>query len=149
MTLTDRCVCMVETCWRKGICEFCINNHGGNRDTVSCALSAEAYAGRKQHWDLNHDEPPFPTNTRLGQLSKEAMELTKEAILSLRDVQQAASRCSLESWRLSKEFDPAAARRTLLSLEQLYADLNAVIDRTEAAVRMGKAAKTEVPDTYC
>lgn len=151
MTLTECCVCMVDSCWRKGICEFCVNNHGGDRTTVSCALSAEAYAARKRHWDQCHDEPQFPTNTALGILSKETMETSKSAILALRDAQTAASRYAMDVMHLKTEqsFDPAPVQDLAARLEQLSADLRLVIEQAEAAVRMGETVKAAIPSSYC
>lgn len=153
MTLTDRCACMVESCWRRGICDFCINNHGGEKSTVSCALSAEAYAARKAHWDANHDEPQYPTNTALGILSKETMEVTRAAILALRDAQKAFAQCTADIWQLREEArqsgpDRAAVQAAAARLEGLRGNLELVIEQAQAAVLMSGAARAVVPASH-
>ena len=147
MTITNRCACMVDSCWRKGICDFCINNHGGVRDTVSCALSPEAYAARKLHWEQNHDEPVFPANTALGILSKTAMETCKTAILSLRDTQLLSSGCTADLWKLKKgaeeaPLDVEEAQKLAARLERLSSDLDLVLEQAEAAVWAGAAVSS-------
>lgn len=151
MTLTERCTCMVDSCWRRGMCEFCINNHGGNRATVSCALSPEAYAERKRRWDQNHDEPHYPTNTALGILSKETLDVAKTAILALRDAQKAARRCTMDLHRHKNEesFEFAEIERLVMQLKQLHADLSLVIEQAEAATLMSETAKKCVPFSFC
>lgn len=150
MTLTDRCTCMVDSCWRRGMCEFCINNHGGNRATVSCALSPEEYAARKKRWDANHDEPHYPTNTTLGILSKETLDVAKTAILALRDAQKTASGCTLElrKSKIADSFEPEAAASMVAQLQQLHADLRLLIEQAEAAVLMSETAKKVVPSSF-
>lgn len=137
MTIANRCVCMVDSCWRKGICDFCINNHGGVKATVSCALSPEDYAARKLRWEQMHDEPVFPTNTTLGILSKNAMETSKTAILSLRDVQRQASGCTFDLNELKRRGADGSfehVQELAARLDQLSSDLALVLEQAEAAV---------------
>lgn len=149
MTLNDRCVCMVETCWRKGMCELCVASHGGVRSSVSCALPPEEYAKRKQHWEQCHDEPVYPTNTALGILSLETLQVTQTAAQSLKAAQRETTACALQVRSLaSGEPDSQAAREAALRLARLGQQLSLAAEQAEAAIRVAVAAGALVPPAY-
>lgn len=149
MTLNDHCVCMVDTCWRKGMCELCVASHGGVRSSVSCALPPDEYAKRKQHWEQCHDEPVYPTNTALGILSLETQQVTKTAALSLKAAQRETAACAGQIRSLAAgEPDGRTVREAALRLARLGGQLSLCAEQAEAALRLAVAAGELVPPAY-
>lgn len=139
MKINEHCNCVVDTCWRKGMCEFCIGSHGGNKASVTCSLSKEEYEKRKKRWESTHDEPVYPTDTVLGIMSNQTQIVSRQAVELLRDCQKRIKSNNHAVTQIDEDCCGIEQMKTLVEqLRQLESMLTLVLEQAKAAVYMGE-----------